>query len=191
MVKGYAANGRYRYALARRRYWRRNGYSFYKAVKNYHYVKLSISDLVEYTGNKITFLSNNGNVASISDILNGCPDFKLYRDLYVSMQVRSISVQVTPCCNIDNFVGGAAYIALLANNETVTITSCEDSDHSLVMNPMQFCSMFWRTGYPWSSSDDISESFGKMGLAINTPTTQGAMRWTVKFTFYVLYKTNS
>ena len=164
---------------------------FYKAIKNYHYVKLSISDLIEYSGSSIKFLSNNGDHAAIGDILNGCPDFKLYRDLYVSMQVRAIAVQVTPCCNMENFIGGAAYIALLANNETVNITACEDSDHSLVMNPMQFCSMYWKTGYPWCSSDDISESFGKIGLAVNTQTTQGGMRWTVKFVFYVLYKTNS
>ena len=164
---------------------------FYKAIKNYHYVKLSISDLVEYSGNKILFLSNNGSYATILDILAGCPDFKLYRDLYISMQVRAIAVQVTPCCNMENFIGGSAYIALLADNETVDLPSCQDSDHSLVMNPMQFCSMYWKTGYSWSGSNDSSESFGKIGLAINQQATQGAFRWTVKFIFYVLYKTNS
>lgn len=172
-------------------YWKRRKYMFYKAIRNYHYVKLSVTDLVEYSGNKIIFISNNGNSAKISDILQGCPDFATYRDLYISMQVRAIAVQITPCCNVSNFVGGAAYIALLANNENVDVPSCSDSDHSLIMNPMQFCSMYWKTGYPWSNSDDTSESYGQIGLAINQTASQGALRWTVKFIFYVLYKTNS
>lgn len=175
----------------RRNYWKRRKYMFYKAVRNYHYVKLSNTDLVEYSGAKIYFNSNNGNYANISDILNGCPDFSLYRDLYVSMQVRAIAIQVTPCCNVKDFIGGSAYIALLANNENVDIPSCTDSDHGLIMNPMQFCSMYWKTGYPWSNSNDASESYGKIGLAISHQASQGAMRWTVKFIFYVLYKTNS
>ena len=56
---------------------------------------------------------------------------------------------------------------------------------------MQFVSMYWKTGYPWSNSNDTSESFGKIGLSIAQSATQGAFRWTVKFIFYVLYKTNS
>lgn len=187
MVK--TANGRY--ALARRRYWRRNAYSFLKAIRTYHYVKLSVTDMIEYAGSTIKFASNNGSYASVSDILAGCPDFKIYRDLYVSLRVRSISVQVTPLCNMENFIGATAAIALLASNEPANISTCTDSDHSLVLNPNQFCSMYWKCAYPWANSNDASESFGQIGLAIAGSTTQGAMRWTVKFTFYVMYKTNS
>ena len=50
---------------SKRNYWRRKKYMFYKAIKNYHYVKLQITDLVEYSGNKIIFISNNGNYANI------------------------------------------------------------------------------------------------------------------------------
>lgn len=172
-------------------YWQRRKYMFYKAIRNYHYVKLQVTDLVEYSGNKIIFISNNGSEAKISDILAGCPDYKEYRALYVSMQVKAIAVQVVPCCNIADFVGGTALLALLADNENTTMATCTDSDHSLVMNPVQFTSMYWKTGYPWSSSDDTSESYGKIGLAIGNSTQQGGMRWTVRFIFYVLYKTNS
>ena len=169
---------------SKRNYWRRKKYMFYKAIKNYHYVKLQITDLVEYSGNKIIFISNNGNYANISDILASCPDFKQYRDLYVSMRIRGIAVQVIPCCNIADFVGGTAFIALLASNENVDVASCQDSDHSLVMNPTQFCSMYWKPSYPWSDSNDSSESYGKIGLAIGNQTQQGGMRWTVRFVLY-------
>ena len=164
---------------------------FYKAIKNYHYVKLSVTDLIEYTGTKITFLSNSDSSIKLADVLSACPDYKEYRALYVSMQVRSIAIQVVPCCNIADFVGGTAMIALLADNENVDTPSCEDSDHCLILNPMQFCSMYWKTGYPWSSSDDSSESYGKLGLAKNANAQQGGIRWTVRFLFYVLYKKNN
>lgn len=172
-------------------YWQRRKAMFYKAIRNYHYVKLQITDLVEYAGSKIYFVSNNGNEAKIADILSSCPDYKEYRALYVSMQVRAIAVQVIPCCNMKEFMGGSAFIALLTDNEPVSVATCQDSDHSLVMNPVQFTSMYWKTGYPWSSSDDSTESYGKIGLAIGSEAQQGGMRWTVRFVFYVLYKTNS
>lgn len=171
-------------------YWQRRKAMFYKAIRNYHYVKLSVTNLIEYTGNKINFLSNNDTSLKISTILESCPDYKEYRALYVSMQVRAIAIQAIPCCNIADFVGGTAMIALLSDNENVDMPSCEDSDHALVLNPMQFCSIYWKTGYPWSASDDSSETYGKIGLAKNANTTQGGMRWTVRFIFYVLYKTN-
>lgn len=182
-----AASGTYR----KRNYWKRRKYVFYKAIKNFHYAKLQVTDLIEYSGNKLNFLSNNDSQMKIADILASCPDYKEYRALYISMKVRAIAVQVIPCCDIANFVGGTAMIALLTDNENVDMASCEDSDHSLVMNPAQFCSMYWKTAYPWSSSDDSSESYGKIGLAKNANTAQGGFRWTVRFIFYVLYKTRS
>ena len=172
-------------------YWQRRKYMFYKAIRNYHYVKLSVTDLVEYTGSTIKFLSNSATSIKIGDVLAACPDYKEYRALYVSMQVRAIAIQAIPCCNTGDFIGGTALIALLTDNENVDTPSCEDSDHSLVLNPLQFCSMYWKTGYPWSSSDDGTESFGKIGVAKNANSQQGAMRWTIRFIFYVLYKTNS
>lgn len=184
MVKGTITSYR------KKNYWRRRKYIFYKAIRNFHYVKLSVTDLIEYTGNKLNFLSNNDTHMKVSDILAACPDYKEYRALYVSMKVRAIAVQVTPCCNMADFVGGTAMIALLSDNENVDMPSCEDSDHALVLNPIQFCSMYWKTAYPWSSSDDSSESYGKIGLGKNANATQGGMRWSVRFIFYILYKTN-
>lgn len=175
----------------KKNYWRRRKYAFYKAISNFHYAKLSCSDIVEYSGNKINFLSNNDSSQKISGLLSACPDYAQLRAFYVSMKVRGIAIQVIPICNIAEFVGGTAFIALLADNEHVDTPSCEDSDHCLVMNPSQFCSMYWKTAYPWSSSDDSSESYGKIGLAKNANATQGGLRWTVRFIFYVLYKTHS
>ena len=175
----------------KKNYWRRRKYAFYKAIRNFHYAKLQVSNLVEYSGTKFNFLSNNDNNMKISDILASCPDYAQLRAFYVSMKVRAIAVQAIPCCNIQDFVGGTAIIALLADNENVDLPSCEDSDHSLILNPTQFTSMYWKTAYPWSGSDDTSETYGKIGLAKNANAAQGGMRWTIRFIFYVLYKTHS
>ena len=167
-----------------------NRFRFYKAISNYHHVKLSTSDIVEYSGSTIKFVANNGNFVPIETLLQGCPDFKTYRDLFVSFKVRSISVHAVPLCNVSDFVGGSAFLALLSDNENPNLTTCVDSDHSLVLNPNQFCSLYIKMGTPWASSNDSSLGFGRIGVASNGATTQGAMRWTIKFTFYVLYKTN-
>lgn len=170
---------------------RGKGYQFYKAIRAYHYAKLSTSTTIEYSGSSIKFAASNGSMYPLPDALQACSDYKSYSSLFLTFKVRAISIQITPMNPVGGFLGAASIIGLVAPGDSLTFSSLSESDQSLLMPYANFATKFFRTGFSWTPTDDTSNMSGAFGLAFDANSSSGAMRWGVKFTFYVLYKTNS
>lgn len=171
-------------------YWGNRKVLFYKSIKNYHYAKLSFATTVEYAGSNMKFTVNNGNYINFGDAIQYCPDSKTYSKLFLTMKVRSVAIQVTPIGAIDPFTGTAAAIALLTNSDTNTFNECIESDQGLPLPFQNFANKYFKVNMDWTPTDDVSNTAGKFCLNAEGVASSGGFRWTIKFIFYVLYKTN-
>ena len=106
------------------------------------------------------------------------------------MKVRAVAIQVTPIGSISDFSGAAAAIALLTNTDTNTFPECIESDQGLVMPYQNFANKYFKVNMDWTPTDDLSSTGGKFCLNAEANSSSGAFRWTVKFIFYIIYKTN-
>lgn len=174
----------------KKNYWKYRKATFYKSIKNFHYAKLSFATTVEYAGNSMKFGINNGNYLPFGDAIQYCPDWKTYAKLFLTMKVRSVAMQVTPIGSVSGFAGSSAALALLTNTDTNTFNECIESDQGVVLPYQNFVNKYFKVNMDWTPTDDVSNTAGKFCLNAEEGTSAGAFRWTVKFIFYVLYKTN-
>lgn len=177
-------------AMTKRNYWKARKAIFYKSIKNFHYAKLSFATTVEYQGGSMKFTVNNGNYIPFGDAIQYCPDFKTYAKLFLTMKVRAVAMQVTPIGQVQDFVGAAAVLALLTNTDTNTFNECVESDQGIVLPYQNFVNKYFKVNMDWIGTDDTSNATGKFCLNAEASSTSGAFRWTVKFIFYIIYKTN-
>ena len=171
-------------------YWKGRKALFYKSIKSFHYAKLSFATTVEYAGSNMKFVVNNGNYIPFGDAIQYCPDWKTYAKLFLTMKVRGVAIQITPIGPTGNFSGTAAAIALLTNTDTNTFNECIESDQGLPLPFQNFANKYFKVNMDWTPTDDVSNTGGKFCLNAEGSSTSGAFRWTIKFIFYVLYKTN-
>ena len=175
---------------SRKNYWQNRKAVFYKAIKSYHYAKLSFATTVEYQGGNMKFTVNNGNYIPFGDAIQYCPDFKTYQKLFLTMKVRGVAMQITPIGAVQDFAGAGAVLALLTNTDTNTFNECVESDQGVVMPFQNFVNKYFRVNMDWTPTDDVSNTAGKFCLNAEASSSSGAFRWTVKFIFYIMYKTN-
>lgn len=175
--------------------WRKNNYYsrkaiFYKSIRTYHYAKLSLACTIEYAGSSMKFSHNNGNTLNLKDALQDCADYKLYANLFLTMQIRGVAMLLTPMPEIEDFQGSSCIMALLSDHDGNTYKDCVESDQSLIMPFHNTANKYFRTSYAWTPTDDTSPIGGKFAINAEAAANTGAFRWSVRFTFYVLYKTN-
>lgn len=163
---------------------------FYKSIKTYHYAKLSLGCTIEYTGASIKFTHNNGNTLALKDAIQDCADFKPYANLFLSMQLRGVAMLITPMPGIAQFRGSSCILALLSDQDGNTYRDCIESDQSIIMPFQNTASKYFRTKTAWTATDDPTPFPGKFAINAEAQSDSGAFRWSIKFTFYILYKTN-
>ena len=81
------------YYISRRR---NNRLRFYKAIYNFHATKISVSTILEYTGNTIKFKISDQSYMNIPDSLAAAPDWKAYSVIFNSFKLRGLKITVSP-----------------------------------------------------------------------------------------------
>ena len=117
------------YYISRRR---NNRFKFYKAIYNYHATKISVSSVLEYTGNTIKFMISNQSYMNIPDSLAAAPDWKAYATIFNSFKLRGIKITVSPHQSVGGFLGGTVQIGVLTSDDTNTFADVVESNKSII-----------------------------------------------------------
>ena len=113
----------------KRRFFRRKKISFYKAIYNYHATKISVSSILEYTGNTIKFSISGQSYMNIPDSLAAAPDWKQYATIFNSFKLRGVKINISPHHPVGGFVGGTVQIGVLTNDDTNNFADVVESNN--------------------------------------------------------------
>lgn len=175
----------------RKAYARYRKRAFYKAVSSFHATKLSFSCMIDYYGSNLFFDFNNGKNFELSDGLARCTDFKNFRNIFLLMKVKGLAISVMPHPPVKDFNGQTVMMGVMTDTDGLTPGDIIESNNGFPLpftNIMSKYISFKGASTGWISSTNNNVVPGVCAIAAPGAATQGAMRWTVKFTYYVIYK---
>ena len=112
--------------------YRRRGFNFWKSIYNYHATKLSVSSLLEYTGNTCKFKISTQSYMNIPDTLSASPDFKNYANIFNSFKLRAIKITISPHTSPTPFLGGTVQVGVLTSPDQSTFGDVVESNKSCI-----------------------------------------------------------
>ena len=184
MVKGYAAR--------RRRYYRRRGWSFKRAISNYTYTKLSTIDEISMDNTGMKLIKANGVKQNLYGYLDACADWKTYTQLYTSYKLVGLAISVTPNTPIGTFKwGGTGAIAYTSFADQTDVSTCIESNKSVMLSvvaPVRRYFPLNNGATSWVSTSSPAMVPGSILVACNRYPTDGGLVWSVRFDFYVMFK---
>ena len=171
------------------RYYKRS--NFKKITSNYVSAKFDVSKRLLLSAEFFRF-DDTGTAQNFTDLLTSAPDFQMYRQLYLSYKLQGFKLEVTPMLTSSDFVTNGSYtIGLLSDNDGVTFANITEADKSIQLNFNQIQKRYWSfksgaTG--WIGVEESNLLPGKIGVGATNNATSGQAYWSVKFTFYILFK---
>lgn len=171
--------------------YNRKSSSFFKAVSNYHYAKLSFNTLITYSGSNLHFDFNNNTKFDIGTGIRQCADWKPLCRFYLFYKLRGIAMIVNPHPN-NEFIGGSVVLGLLSSNDSETFGDCVEGDKSISLTFTQTMRKYIslkRSG-SWQPTDNDAQS-GKFVLNASGQSSSGSFQWDVTFNFYILFKSTA
>lgn len=184
MVKGQKKN-----------YWSYRRYrksQFNKVASNYTKVRFDKSYRILLSHLAINFAETNQPIISLTNMIQGSPDFQMYRQLYQSMKITGFALYVTPMLRSNNYAGmSTVALALQTDNDGNNVGNVVESDKSIILNFQTPSRAYWSmhsgsTG--WIALDDLQRIPGKISVAVDDLPTGGEAYWVVKVSFWVLLK---
>ena len=176
------------YYISRRR---NNRFKFYKAIYNYHATKISVSSVLEYTGNTIKFMISNQSYMNIPDSLAAAPDWKAYATIFNSFKLRGIKITVSPHQSVGGFLGGTVQIGVLTSDDTNTFADVVESNKSIIASQADTKTLYVNFGNGstgWLGIQRYGDLPGKIVAGASEQSSSGAMRWDVNIDYYLIYK---
>lgn len=184
MVKGYAAR--------RRRYYRRRGWSFKRAISNYTYTKLSTLDEITMDTTAIKLVKPNDVKDNLYSYLSRCADWKTYTQLYASFKVVGLAISVTPNTPIGTFKwAGTGAIAYTSFADQTDVSTCIESNKSVMLSVVAPARRYFPLNNgvtSWESTTSPAQVPGVILVACNRYPSDGGLVWSVRFDFYVMFK---
>ena len=175
----------------KRRFFRRKKISFYKAIYNYHATKISVSSILEYTGNTIKFSISGQSYMNIPDSLAAAPDWKQYATIFNSFKLRGVKINISPHHPVGGFVGGTVQIGVLTNDDTNNFADVVESNKSIIASQTDTKTLYvsfkgGSTG--WLGIQRYGDLPGKIVAGASEQSSSGVMRWDVNVDYYLIYK---
>lgn len=185
MVKGYVA-------ARRRRYYRRRGFSFKRAISNYTYTKLSTLDEITMDTTVIKLVKPNDVKDNLYTYLSKCADWKTYTQLYTSFKLVGLAITVTPNTPIGTFKwAGTAAIAYTSFADQTDVSSCIESNKSILLSVVAPTRRYFPLNNgvtSWVSTSSPAQVPGNILVACNRYPGDGGLVWSIRFDFYVMFK---
>ena len=179
MVKGYAAR--------RRRYYRRRGWSFKRAISNYTYTKLSTLDEITMDTTAIKLVKPNDVKDNLYSYLSRCADWKTYTQLYASFKVVGLAITVTPNTPIGTFKwAGTGAIAYTSFADQTDVSTCIESNKSVMLSVVAPARRYFPLNNgvtSWESTTSPAQVPGVILVACNRYPSDGGLVWSVRFDF--------
>lgn len=180
------------YAVRRRRYYRRRGWSFKRAISNYTYTKLSTLDEISMDNTGMKLIKPNDVKWNLYQYLNLCADWKTYTQLYTSFKLVGLSITVTPNTPIGTFKwGGTGAIAYTAFADQTDVSTCIESNKSVMLSVVAPSRRYFPLNNgvtSWVSTSSPGQVPGCILVACNRYPTEGGLVWSVRYDFYVMFK---
>lgn len=176
------------YYISRRR---NNRFKFYKAIYNYHATKISVSSVLEYTGNTIKFKISTQNYMNIPDSLAAAPDWKKYSTIFNSFKLRGIKITVSPHAPVGGFLGGTVQVGVLTNEDNHDFADVVESNKSIICSQTDTKTLYVNFGSGstgWLGILRYTDLPGKIVAGASEQSSSGAMRWDVNVDYYIIYK---
>ena len=182
-------------------------WSFKKAISRYHYTKLTYNNRISMTGTAIKFLVGGNNTLSLATMLEACPDWAMYKKLFLSYKVCGMSVMVAPSKAIEevitsttqtgSFPLGQVYfnavpvVGLMAQGEGSDYKDICESNKHLMLNYTNTVRAYWKldggiTG--WDGTQAANQQKANLSVNVDSLPTYGAQFWSVLVNFYVMFK---
>lgn len=184
MVKG--KNNNY---ISRKRNYKMK---FYRAIKNYHYTKITFVTKIDYTGNSIKIAISSQTYVPISDGLAACPDWKAFASIFNSFKCKGMKLTVSPHVTSQPFLGGSPVIGVLTNFDQNTFGDVSESNKSMIMpytEPKTLYVSFNGSSTGWIGVERYSDLPGKIVCAISELSASGIFTWDLMVDYYIMYKT--
>lgn len=196
-------------AGAYRRKWRRKGYgfSFKKAISRYHYTKLTYNNRISLTATAIKFVTGGNNTLAMYTMLEACPDWAMYKKLFLSYKVCGVAIVASPAPAIEEvitsttqtgtfpvgqvFFNSVPVIGLMAQGEGSDYKDIAESNKHLLLNYVNTSRTFWRldggiTG--WDGTQAANDQKANLSVNVDSLPTYGAKFWSLLVDFYVMFK---
>lgn len=173
---------------------RRRNYKmkFYRAIKNYHYTKITFVTKIDYIGNTIKIAISNQTYANLADGLAACPDWKSFATIFNSFKCRGLKMTVSPHVSGPPFVGGSPVIGVLTNYDQNTFGDVSESNKSMIMpytEPKSLYVSFNGSSTGWIGVERYGDLPGKIVVAISESSSSGVFTWDLMVDYYIMYKT--
>lgn len=183
-------------------YKRKKRYTFNSIAKNYFKTKCSNIVRVKLDNTGLTFIPGNMDTLSISTNIATCEEWKQFQNIFLAYKVTGIKVQVTPAPIafqgqqvgqqvIPNVaVDDCPVLGILALNMPTTYANLQDADKQIIFSYHKPVSRYWKYKITnWDKSTAPTDQTGRYYMAMAGSATMGIQYWTVKFTYYITFKT--
>lgn len=176
----------------RRRYPKKKGMSFLKAISNYTYTKLTIVDQIALDSSSIKLVISGDIRYRLYEYLSKCADWDTYKTLYLTFKVVAVKMTCVPNPPEGNFAWrGSGAIAIVSNTDDNGFKATVESNKSLMLSPTQVTRGFFRlnggaTG--WENSGSPAQTGGAIQVGSSSGAQSGGLIWSLRLDFYVMFK---
>ena len=170
---------------------RNNRFKFYKAIYNYHATKISVSSVLEYSGNTIKFSISTQSYMNIPDSLAAAPDWKQYATIFNSFKLRGIKITVSPHAPVGGFIGGTVQIGVLTSDDQNGFADVVESNRSMICSQTDTKYLYVNFGNGstgWLGIQRYGDLPGKIVAGASEQSSSGAIRFDVNVDYYIIYK---
>lgn len=178
---------------------------FYKAITNYHKVKLTYSNRIELKLGGIQFVPQNNNVITISSIMADCPDWSVYTKLFLSYKLLAIGISATPTPVFSDaiavqtqtgqfpvnktYITSAPVLGIISATDGTEYKDIAESDKSMVLNFYTPIKRYWKMSpVEWDCSNAPNEQTYRLATNVHGLPINGSLFWNVTVNFYIIYK---
>ena len=176
------------YYISRRK---NNKFRFYRAIYNFHATKISVSSLLEYTGNTIKFKISGQSYMNIPDSLAAAPDWKAYSTIFNSFKLRGLKITVSPHAPQGGFLGGTVQIGVLTSDDQNSFADVVESNRSMIASQTDSKTLYVNFGNGstgWLGIQRIGDLPGKIVAGASEQSSSGVMQWDINVDYYIIYK---
>jgi hypothetical protein len=172
----------------KRRYWRRKKNFI---MKNYFKMKFDMIERLGMDENDFKFMTWNSNYHDIVTILKGCTDWVAAAGLFHSFKLTGMVITATPGVYGDDFYcRGSPCIGLMTSTENANFQTLAESNNSIVLSynetKRKYISFHGgETGWIGTDTNDLN---GRIYADTLATAQNGQFIWTIKFTFYCIFK---
>lgn len=176
-------------------------------LRNYAKARHDVAFNILMNRSGLQFKETEARTATIDSLLNRCKDYAKYRDLFASMKVTGIALNVIPggffneinasspaqITGYFQWVGNVA-LSYLTSSEEANYSDVIESDNCLILSQQNTASKYISFGKlggsnGWFDTTNQESSIpGKLAIAASELPAYGAATWTVKISIYVTYK---